>query len=119
MVDNLTIDRCGRILLQEDPGDNPRVARVWLYGVKSGHLIEIARHNAAFFDPASLTQATFLTQDEESSGIIDAGHLLGRGWFLLGVQAHLANPDPELVQEGQRLALRVDPAIECDRDSPR
>jgi hypothetical protein len=28
----------------------------------------------------------FLTQDEESSGIIDAEEILGRGWFLLDVQ---------------------------------
>jgi hypothetical protein len=51
----------------------------------------------------------FLTNDEESSGIIDASDFLGDGWFLLDVQAHYPLPG-ELVQGGQLLALHVPPA---------
>ena len=116
MFDNITMDRCGRILLQEDPGNNSYLARVWVYGTKSGKLIEIAHHDPARFDPTIPPPPTFLTQDEESSGIIDASHLMGKGWFLLDVQVHGAITDPELVENGQLLALRVDSAIECDRD---
>jgi len=47
--------------------------------------------------------------------IIDASHILGRGWFLLDVQAHKQNSDPELVEGGQLLALFVDPRIGDDR----
>lgn len=117
MLDNMTIDRCGRILMQEDPGNNARIAKVWLYAIKSGHFIEIAHHNPKFFDSTAPVPATFVTQDEESSGIITADRLLGSGWFLLDVQSHLASSDPELVEGGQLLALRLNPSFECDRDS--
>jgi hypothetical protein len=57
----------------------------------------------------------FLTQDEESSGIIDAEHVLGRGWFLFDVQNHKTvapAADPlGLVEGGQLLAMYVDPKI--------
>jgi len=50
----------------------------------------------------------FLTQDEESSGIIDASSILGEGWYLLVQQAHYAT-DTELVEGGQLLALHIPP----------
>jgi len=59
------------------------------------------------------------TQDEESSGIIDASDILGRGWFLLDVQAHKLSADPELVEGGQLLALFVDPRIGDNRRGKR
>jgi hypothetical protein len=116
MLDNMTVDRCGRVLMQEDPGNQAHLAKIWLYGIKSGNLIEIAHHNPKFFDPTAPVPATFITRDEESSGIIPAGRLLGPGWYLLDSEAHLAHPDPELVQYGQLLAMYVDPGLECDRD---
>ena len=33
------------------------------------------------------------TIDEESSGIIDAHEVLGKGWFLFDAQIHKTNPD--------------------------
>jgi len=68
----------------------------------------VARHSPKFFDP---TGSAFITSDEESSRIIDAEDILGKGWFLLDVQAHRVNPDPELVEGGQLLAMFVDPSI--------
>ncbi|MBI3620765.1 MAG: phytase [Nitrospirae bacterium] len=115
MFDNMAIDLCGRVLLQEDPGNQAHIAKVWLYATGSGNFIQIAHHNPAFFDPA-LASPSFLTRDEESSGIIDAQPILGQGWFLLDVQAHVANADPELVQGGQLLSLRLPPSIECAQD---
>ena len=85
MLDNVTIDRRG--------------------------LIQVAAHNPKFFDPTIPANLDFITQDEESSGIIDAGHILGPGWFLLDVQSHKLSSDPELVEGGQLLAMFVDPAI--------
>lgn len=111
MFDNMTIDRCGRILLQEDPGGNARLAKVWLYAIETGNFREVAHHDPKFFGPPS---GTFLTANEESSGIIDAEEILGKGWFLLDVQAHFST-GTELVEGGQLLAMRVDRAIECDR----
>jgi hypothetical protein len=107
MLDNMTIDGRGRILLQEDVGNNARVGKVWLYDIGSKQLIEVAEHNPKFFAPGA---PNFLTQDEESSGIIDAGRLLGKGWFLLDVQAHTPIAG-ELVEGGQLLAMRVDPDL--------
>jgi hypothetical protein len=52
----------------------------------------------------------------ESSGIIDASHVLGKDWWLLDVQAHLKTerqPGPSLVpdsgvgEDGQLLAMKV------------
>ena len=112
MLDNMAIDSLGRILLQEDPGNSTRNARIWVYGIESKALVEVAYHNPVFFEPVyGLPQ--FLTQDEESSGIVDASSVLGTGWFLAVVQAHrsIAASTPALVEDGQLLALYVDPAI--------
>ena len=111
MLDNVTIDQRGRIFMDEDPGGNDRVAKIWMYDISSGALIQVGAHNPKFFDPSTLNNSNFLTNDEESSGIIDAEHILGTGWFLLDVQVHKANPDPELVESGQLLAMYVDPGI--------
>ncbi len=115
MLDNVTIDRWGRILMDEDPGNSTRISKVWLYQIDTGEFVQVAEHNPRFFDSALPNNPSFITQDEESSGIIDASHILGRGWFLLDVQAHKQNSDPELVEGGQLLALFVDPRIGDDR----
>jgi hypothetical protein len=109
MFDNIAIDTLGRILIQEDTGNNPWVSKIWLYGIDTGALVEIAHHDPALFEPGG---PNFVTQDEESSGIIDAREILGEGWFLFDVQVHKPNEgDPELVEGGQLLALYVDPQI--------
>jgi len=122
MLDNVTIDHRGRILMDEDPGGNNRIAKIWLYDIDNAKFIQVAEHNPKFFDPAILNNSAFITNDEESSGLIDAEHILGKGWFLLDVQVHKASLDPELVEGGQLLAMYVDPRIgggrnhDCDDD---
>lgn len=68
------------------------------------------RRGAAHHDDARLAPRApgFLTQDEESSGIIPAP-FLGEGKYPADVQAHYVSPDPELVQGGQLLVLQVPP----------
>jgi hypothetical protein len=110
MLDNLVLDRHGRLLIQEDVGDDARLGKIWLYLIDTGYFIEVAQHNPRFF--LSQGQAEFITQDEESSGIIDAEEILGKGWFLLDVQAHKAHPAAELVEFGQVLAMFVDPRLD-------
>jgi hypothetical protein len=104
MLDNITVDRRGNVMLQEDPGGQDYLARIWQYRIKDDSLTEVAT-----FDPAKFTPGKpgFITNDEESSGIIDASEILGQGWYLFDAQVHLANPDPELVEYGQLLALFV------------
>ena len=102
--DNMTIDGHGNLLIQEDPGNNAQLARIVAYDIETGR-----RGVLAEFDPSLFREGAprFITQDEESSGIIDAGRMLGRGWFLFDAQIHEANPDPALVEYGQLLAMRV------------
>ena len=119
MLDNVAIDRRGRILMDEDPGGNSRIAKIWLYDIVSAKFIQVAEHNPKFFDPAILNNSAFITNDEESSGLIDAEHILGKGWFLLDVQVHKASLDPELVEGGQLLAMYVDPRIGGGRNHDR
>ena len=111
MLDNVTIDRLGRIVMDEDPGNAARVSKVWAYQISTGEFVEVAHHNPKFFDPAQLGTPDFITQDEETSGIIDAAHIFGPGWFLLDVQAHKVSTDTELVEGGQLLAMFIDPDI--------
>jgi hypothetical protein len=103
MMDNITVNRRGDILIQEDPGNQPHIAKVWQYDIANDSLKLVAQHDPALFQPGA---AGFLTQDEESSGIIDASSILGEGWFLFDVQAHYAIAG-QLVQGGQLLAIHV------------
>lgn len=106
MFDNLTIDSTGRILIQEDPGNNDVLSRIWAFDTNSGKYGIVATADAARF---GIGGASFLTRDDESSGIIDASGTLGQGWFLLDMQAHYANADADLVEGGQLLAMYVAP----------
>jgi secreted PhoX family phosphatase len=104
MMDNITVDARGRrVVIQEDPGNQAHLAAVWSYDVRSDRLTKVAQHDPARFTPGP----AFMTQDEESSGIIDMSRILGRGWFLGDTQVHKANPDPELVEYGQMWALHL------------
>jgi hypothetical protein len=78
------------LLFQEDPGTQNQyaptntagtTARIWRYDFKDKTLEVVARVNQAQ-DPAAQQGAW------ESSGIIDAQNVFGKGWFLTNVQAH-------------------------------
>jgi Bacterial protein of unknown function (DUF839) len=109
MQDNMTIDKHGNLLLQEDPGNNAHVSRIVAYSTVTGELKTLATFNPAYFQPGA---AKFITQDEESSGIIPADRELGGNSFLFDAQIHAPYPDaglkPALVEQGQLLAMRVD-----------
>ncbi len=89
MFDNITVDSRGRVLLQEDPGNQAYIARIWQYSPASDSLVEVAHFDPDLFAPGG---SSFLTQDEESSGIIDVSSILGEGTFLGDVQAHYCDP---------------------------
>jgi hypothetical protein len=102
--DNIGVDKYGNLLIQEDPGNNAQLARIVAYDIDTGK-----RGVVAEFDPALFRTGGpgFLTQDEESSGIIDASEVLGKGWLLFDAQVHKASPDPAEVELGQLMAMRV------------
>ena len=104
MLDNITVNDRGEVLMQEDVGNQAYLGGVWLYDIGSGELTELAQHDPKRFTPGG---AGFLTKDEESSGIIPA-RFLGEGWYVLDVQAHYAISG-ELVQGGQLLAMHILP----------
>ncbi len=106
MFDNLCVDRTGRILIQEDPGNVTYTARIWEYEIATGTLTEIAKHDVARFGSETTAATLPFSTDEESSGIFDAADLLGPGWFLFNSQAHGGtSPGAELIENGQILAL--------------
>ena len=106
MFDNIAVSASGQIMIQEDPGNQAYVAKVWLYDIASGKLKLVAEHDRARFVSGG---AGYLgTQDEESSGAIDVSDILGQGWYLFDVQAHYAKPSP-LVEGGQLLAFHIPP----------
>jgi hypothetical protein len=111
MFDNMTIDGFGRIILQEDVGGNNRLGRIYVYGVDSRKLERVAAHNPKFFGGDAATNPNFLTNDEESSGVIDVSDMVGPGWYVVNTQVHKASSDPELVEGGQLLGLYIDPSI--------
>jgi Ca2+-binding RTX toxin-like protein len=111
MFDNIDVTDDGRLVLQEDPGGNPYLAKVWVYDPITDSLDQLAEHDPARFIAG---QPGFLTQDEESSGVIDVTALLGDAdtqAFLLDVQAHYGL-GTELVQGGQLMAMLVDEVVE-------
>ena len=107
MMDNITVDDRGGVLIQEDPGSNPYLAKIRRYDIASDTLSTVAEHDPERFDPAQASP--LLTQDEESSGIVDVSAIMGSGWYLGDVQAHYPHPDPEMVEGGQLFALHVPP----------
>lgn len=108
MLDNMTVSQDGKILLQEDPGNVPYLAKIWEYDPNTDEMRVLAKHNPELFGPNADEEA-FLTQNEESSGIIDVTDILGRGEedvYLLDVQAHY-DRERELDEGGQLLAMSV------------
>jgi hypothetical protein len=111
--DNLDTAK-GKIVFQEDresefrdPPFSGGYGRVMVYDIKSGTLQSVARVNT----PPPLRPGTW-----ESSGVINASKILGKGWWLLDVQAHSTTapqPGPTLVpnsstgEDGQLLAVYI------------
>lgn len=110
MLDNMTVTKDGLLLLQEDPGDTPYVARIFLLDPRAAKptAFPVATHDPELFRVGGLTI------EEESSGILDVTDIFGsenQRAFLLTVQAHNAiPPDParaeEILEGGQLLLMR-------------
>ena len=73
MLDNISITN-GKIILQEDPGKVEYLAKVWEYDIATDTLTQRAELEPARVLPSS---PDFITQDEESSGVLNVTALLG------------------------------------------
>lgn len=103
--DNMTVDGDGAVLIQEDPGNSSYIAKTWRVNpaapLAAVQILESDRSRFISGTPG------FLTQDEESSGIIEVTDIVrnanwyekGRRYFLAVMQAHYALPSP-LVEGG-------------------
>ncbi|MGH2839451.1 MAG: alkaline phosphatase PhoX [Solirubrobacteraceae bacterium] len=116
--DNMTIDKRGNLLIQEDPGKNVSVARIVAYDIATGRRGVVATFDPDLFAPATPGgEDAKITVDEESSGIIPTDQQLGKGTFLFDAQIHPAKsdgsyndgtePTGEEAEKGQLLVLRV------------
>lgn len=89
--DNITVTANGKyVLLQEDPGNNAALARIVAYRVSDHKLAVVGQ-----FDPTMFVKggSQFITEDEESSGIIDATPLMAKAgdtnsYFFFNAQVH-------------------------------
>lgn len=114
MLDNLTVNLRDQVLAQEDPGGQNHLAAIWQHDPATDVARRVAQHDPERFVPGG---SAFLTNDEESSGIIPLDDILGRGYYLLDSQVHLAHPDAELVEHGQLLLLHVPPGQKVTQGS--
>lgn len=111
MLDNLTVNKDGTIILQEDVGENRHNGKIWLYQPDDGTMIKLAGFDKTLF--GDIDAKATLTKNEESSGVIDITGILGRkdgkAYSLLSAQSHAPSGDPKTVRGGQ-LLLMVRPA---------
>ena len=123
--DNLTVDERGHVIIQEDPGNNEQVSRVFAYDIASKKIAVIAKFKDEYFSPSG---AKKMTIDEESSGIIDVSVYFKKdaadtkSYYLLDAQVHaltsIARPDvtdaaakaelDKLLEGGQLYLLTID-----------
>ncbi|MBB3860679.1 uncharacterized protein YjiK [Novosphingobium hassiacum] len=106
MMDNMTVTADGKILIQEDVGNNAFLGRVLEYDPVTDRLTVLAKHDPSRFVTGG---ANFLTQDEESSGVIDVTSTFGDAThkaYLLDTQVHKF-VGGELVEGGQLQLVKV------------
>jgi hypothetical protein len=105
--DNMVVADNGKIYIQEDPGNVAYIAKTWEYDPVANKWTQIMESDRSRFAPGG---ASFLTQDEESSGIIEITSILGRNdgkrYFLGDMQAHYPIAG-EMVEGGQLYVMSV------------
>jgi len=121
--DNLTIDSLGHILIQEDPGGNDHVARVVAFDIATGKMAVVAKFVDKYFAKTA-DAATKITNDEESSGILDVTSFFKKSandktsYYVLDAQVHAtplaSRPDlgagapSKAVEGGQLYILKIE-----------
>jgi MYXO-CTERM domain-containing protein len=75
-----------------------------MYDLVSDSMIEIGISDSSLFLTGGSNYIG--TQDEETSGIVDAWDTIGPGWWLINMQSH-NTLGGELVQGGQMMAVFI------------
>jgi len=105
--DNITVDKGGNVLIQEDPGRKAYIAKTWL--VDPGKPLQAVQILESDRERFAKGAARFLTLEEESSGVIEVTDIVRsarwadryRRYYLGVMQAHYPVDTPGLVQGGQ------------------
>lgn len=121
MFDNISVNSDGTITLLEDTGNAAHNGKMWQFDPLTKQLVMVAKSDTARF--GDVVNGVFvpgsgqLTQDEETSGVIDVTSLLGRNdgkkYQLFVMQNHAAATGPfasELVEGGQLMMMST-PAV--------
>ena len=124
MMDNLTVDGAGDVIIQEDVGNQTHLGKVWKYNATSGIASLLAQHDELRFisgAAADIDGSGTKQSDEESSGVVEVSTLFqgtagydtdNYRYFLLDVQAHYGSVNgvalpTELVEGGQLLMMKL------------
>ena len=94
--DNLSFSANGQyVMIQEDPGSNNHIARLLALRLSDKALVSVAQFDPTYFAPSSVD--SYLTNDEESSGIFDATKYFklgdGASYFMFNAQIHPVSKD--------------------------
>jgi hypothetical protein len=114
MFDNMSVNGDGTLTLLEDTGGAAHNGKMWQYDPRTGQLTMIAKSDTARF--GDVVGGTFvpgsITNDEETSGVIDVTSILGRNdgktYELFVLQNHKTTTDVELVEGGQLMLMARD-----------
>ena len=91
--DNIEVDGFGNILIEEDPGNNPQLERMFAYRISDGKVAVLTQFKDKMFNK-STGDASFITEDEEQSGILNVTSLLRKSktdknsYYILNAQVH-------------------------------
>lgn len=118
--DNIEVDGFGNILIEEDPGNNPQIERMFAYRIADGKIAVLTQFNEKMFSKAA-GDSSFITEDEEQSGVLNVTALLRKGksdknsYYLLNAQVHAtgaallkARPDITNADEQTVLARAIE-----------
>jgi len=90
--DNITVDAFGHIMIQEDPGNNEQVSRLFAYDLATGKIAVVAKFKDEYFAANGKAKMTI---DEESSGIIDVTKYFkkdasdSKAYYIFNAQVHV------------------------------
>lgn len=124
MMDNLTVDGQGDVIIQEDVGNQAHLGKIWKFHANSGVVSLLVQHDEnRFLSGAAMVidGSDSKQSDEESSGIFEVSALFdgvagydtsAYRYFMLNVQVHYQSVSgtplaTDLVEGGQLLMMKV------------